>query len=461
MKLYNTTIRGVEEFRPIKENTAGIYTCGPTVYNYAHIGNLRTYIFEDILKRALLFNGYKVNHIMNITDVGHLVSDADSGEDKMEKGASREGKTVWEIARQYEEAFKDDFHALNCLDPDVWCRATEHIEEQIGLVKKLEENGVTYRIDDGIYFDTSKFPRYAEFARLDLDKMKAGARVEMAQGKRNPPDFALWKFSPKDKKRQMEWESPWGTGFPGWHIECSAMSMKYLGETFDIHCGGIDHIPVHHTNEIAQAEAATGKKCVNYWLHGEFLVMDQEKMAKSGAGFITLQTLKDKGFDPLDYRYFCFSAHYRMPLNFAWEGLEAARNTLKGLRERVWQYMEDSEPEQTEKSEKAIAAVKDNINDDLNIPKALATLWITLKDSSLSPAEKLAFVEKADAVLGLDLLKEKKEEILDTDIQQLIDERLNARKEKNFSRADDIRDTLAAKGILLEDGPDGTRWKRK
>ena len=274
--VYNTLQRDKMEFTPLdpQRQKVGMYTCGPTVYNYAHIGNLRTYVFEDILKRTLLYNGFAVQHVMNITDVGHLTDDADQGDDKMEKGAWREGKTVWQIAEKYTRAFQQDIADLNILGPDIWCKATDHIEQQIALVQQLEARGMTYRIDDGIYYDTTKFPAYADFAQLDIDHIRAGARIEMVSGKKNPSDFALWKFSPKTgAKRQMEWESPWGIGFPGWHIECSAMSMHYLGEQFDIHCGGIDHIPVHHTNEIAQVEAVTGQRWVYYWLHGEFLVV--------------------------------------------------------------------------------------------------------------------------------------------------------------------------------------------
>src|SRR3989344_952205 len=272
LKFYNTLTRAKEEFKPQNPPAVGLYTCGPTVYNYAHIGNLRTYIFEDILKRALVANGFEVNHVMNITDVGHLTSDADVGEDKMEKGAKREGKTVWDIAEFYTKAFKEDMRRLNLVEPDIWCKATDHIAEQIELIQRLEKRGFTYLIDDGVYFDTTKDPHYGKLARLDIAGLRAGARIEMVKDKRNPTDFALWKLSPDNEQRQMEWESPWGKGFPGWHIECSAMAMKYLGETFDIHCGGIDLIPVHHTNEIAQAENATGKKFVHTWLHGEFLL---------------------------------------------------------------------------------------------------------------------------------------------------------------------------------------------
>ena len=460
MYLYNTASRQIEEFKPMSPDKVGMYTCGPTVYNYAHIGNLRTYIFEDILKRTLLVKGYNVRHVMNITDVGHLTSDADTGDDKMEKGAAREGKTVWEIAEFYTDAFFYDYKKLNCLQPEIWCKATEHIEDQINLVKRLEEKGVTYKIDDGIYFDISKFPRYADFARLNLDKLRGGARVEVAEGKRNSVDFALWKFSPSDKKRQMEWDSPWGTGFPGWHIECSAMSMKYLGETFDIHCGGIDHINVHHTNEIAQAEAATGKTFVKHWVHGEFLVLDKGKMAKSGDKFLILQTLCDKGYHPLDYRYFCFSAHYRMPLTFSWEGLDSSKNALSGLRNRIREWKKETAPEFSKKAGSALKEFNSHAFNDLNMPNALAVLWTTVRNTSLKPGEKLAFLEKADEILGLSLM-DTEQDILDKEIDDLIKERQHSRKEKNFQRADEIRSLLLDKGIVLEDTAEGVRWKRK
>lgn len=335
INFYNTPARKKQLFNPIESGEVGIYTCGPTVYNYAHIGNLRTYIFEDILIRALLFAGYKVNRVMNITDVGHLISDGDHGEDKMEKGAKREGKSVWDIAEHYTQAFIKDIEMLNILPPDIYCKATDHIEEQIKLVQVLLDKNFAYKIQDGIYFDISKFPSYGEFAGLDLDGLKEGIRVEKVEGKRHPSDFALWKFSQVPGQRLMEWDSPWGTGFPGWHIECSAMGMKYLGETFDIHCGGIDHVPVHHTNEVAQMEAATGKKAVNYWLHGEFLQMAQDKMSKSSGNFITLKTLIDRGFDPMDYRFFLLMAHYRSKLSFSWSALEGAKTARIRLNDRL------------------------------------------------------------------------------------------------------------------------------
>lgn len=299
--LYNTLTKKKEEFIPIKKKKVGLYTCGPTVYNYAHIGNLRTYVFEDILRRTLEFNGYQVNHIENITDVGHLTDDADQGEDKMEKAAQKEKKNAWELSKFYTKAFRRDIKLLNIQEPHTWCKATDHIDEQIATIKKIINNGYTYQTTDGIYFDTSKMPTYGDFARLDIKNLQAGARIDIGE-KKNPTDFALWKFSGKEK-RQMEWDSPWGVGFPGWHIECSTMSTKYLGAPFDIHCGGIDHIPVHHTNEIAQTWAADKKKMANYWLHGEFLVIDENRMGKSQGNFITLQTLIDKRYNPLAYRY--------------------------------------------------------------------------------------------------------------------------------------------------------------
>jgi cysteinyl-tRNA synthetase len=320
-----------------------LYTCGPTVYNFAHIGNLRTYIFEDILRRTLEFNGYKVKQVMNITDVGHLTSDADTGEDKIEIGTKREGKSAWEIAKKYTDAFLCDLESLNIKKPHTLCKATDHISEMIELIKKIEQKGLVYQIGDGIYFDTSKLDDYGKLANLSVNGLKAGARVDIVEGKRNKTDFALWKFSPKNAKRQMEWDSPWGRGFPGWHIECSAMSIKYLGEHFDIHCGGVDHIPIHHTNEIAQSEAATGKKpWVNYWLHGEFLILENSRMGKSAGNFITLATLKEKGYDPIVYRYLCLGAHYRKPLTFSFDSLEHAKNSYERLKEIVIKIKEES-----------------------------------------------------------------------------------------------------------------------
>ncbi len=464
MKLFNTLTRQKEEFAPIDEKEVGLYTCGPTVYNYAHIGNLRTYIFEDVLKKSLIYNGFKVKHVMNVTDVGHLVSDEDTGEDKMELGAKRENKTAFEIADFYWQEFKKDLARLEIMEPDIWCKATEHIKEQIELVQKLEDKGYTYIIEDGVYFDTSKVKDYGKLAKLDIEGLKAGARIDMIEGKRNITDFALWKFSPKDQKRQMEWNSPWGMGFPGWHIECSAMSMKYLGEQFDIHCGGIDHVPIHHTNEIAQTEAVTNKKWVNYWIHGEFLVMSKnKKMSKSGDGFITLQTLIDKGYDPLAYRYFCFNAHYKKQLVFSWEGIEGANNALKKLKNKVLEFKEyaihnGKGSESTEYLEK----FNQTILDDINVPNAIAVMWDLINDSKVFANDKYLTLLKMDEILsfGFSTLEEETEE-LDSKIIDLIEQRQKARSDKNWALADEIRDELKVIGIILEDTPQGVKWSRK
>jgi cysteinyl-tRNA synthetase len=470
IKLLNTMGRKKEVFKPINKEEVRMYCCGPTVYNYAHIGNLRTYIFEDVLRRVLEFNGFKVRHVMNITDVGHLTSDADTGEDKMEVGAKRERKTVWEIAEFYTKAFFEDTQRLNILRPTIVCKATDHIKEMIELIQKLEKKGYTYIIeDDGVYYDTSKFKDYGKLTGMNFEELqenlKAGARVEFNPKKRNITDFALWKFSPKDKKRQMEWDSPWGIGFPGWHIECSAMSMKYLGESFDIHCGGIDHIPIHHTNEIAQSEGATGKKFVNYWLHGAFLVMGKkEKMAKSAGNILTLQTLIDKGFDPLDYRYLCLTAHYRSELEFSWESLKAARKSLLKLREKIEEFREKAKKEKNESDPKIVKkyqeAFLEAINDDLNMPKALSIVWDLIKTKEkISAKDRLRLLFEFDKVLGLNLEKEKKEEIPE-EIEKLVEEREEARKKGDFKKADEIREKIKSMGYLVEDTKNGPKIKK-
>jgi cysteinyl-tRNA synthetase len=461
VQLYNTLHRKKEEFNPLTPGVVRLYTCGPTVYNYAHIGNLRTYVFEDILKRVLLYNELEVEHVMNITDVGHLTDDADSGEEKMEVASKREGKSAWELAEFYTEAFQNDIERLNILDPNIWCKATDHIQEQIDLVKALEDKGFTYIIpEDGVYFDSSKFKDYGKMALLDIEGLKAGARVKMTEGKRNPTDFSLWKFSPKDKQRQMEWDSPWGKGFPGWHIECSAMSMKYLGDEFDIHCGGIDHISVHHTNEIAQVEAVTEKPWVQVWMHGEFLVLDKAKMAKSGENFITLQTVIDKGYDPLDYRYFILGAHYRSKLNFSWEAMDTARNGWNSLKETVIELKRNDNSNETENTykEEFLAA----INDDLNTPQAMSIVWGVARDKELGSKEKLELMKDFDHVLGLgiaDVLAAQSEPLED-ELQDLLDQRKEARDNKDFEKSDELRDLLKEKGVIVEDRPNGQVWKR-
>ncbi|MBI4918463.1 cysteine--tRNA ligase [archaeon] len=460
LKLYNTLTRKTQVFKPLQDNTVRLYTCGPTVYNYAHIGNLRTYIFEDILVRTLLYNNFKLKRVMNITDVGHLTADSDNGEEKMELGAKREGKTVWEVADFYTKTFMDDLKKLNILPPDIVCKATDNIKEQIELIHQLEKKGFTYEIPgDGIYYNTIKFKKYGNLAKLDIEGLKAGARVELVEGKKNPTDFALWKFSPKDQKRQMEWPSPWGVGFPGWHIECSAMATKYLGDHFDIHCGGIDHIPVHHTNEIAQIEAVTKKKWVNFWMHGEFLVLEKEKMAKSGDNFITLSVVESKNFDPLDYRYFCLSAHYKSKLNFSWEALEGARNAFKNLKNRIIDFRTDKKIKESGKKEKYQKKFLKCINEDLNMPLALAVMWEMLGDNKLGSNEKLDLLFYFDKVLGLNLEKVKEENVSD-EIKNLVEQREQARKNKDWKRSDQIRDELKSKGIILEDTPEGVRWKK-
>ena len=473
LRLYNTLTRTKEAFTPIGE-VVGLYTCGPTVYNYVHIGNLRTYLFEDLLKRTLLAHGYHVEHVMNITDVGHLVSDDDEGEDKMEKGSRREGKSVWDIAEEYTQAFLADIHALNVLEPDVWCKATDHISEQIVQVKTLIEKGYTYETADGIYFDTSKLDDYGKLARLDRVELKAGVRVELGE-KRNPTDFALWKFSPREEQRQMEWifsgpragalltdelrgslsdEEERTRGFPGWHIECSAMSMSYLGDHFDIHCGGIDHINVHHTNEIAQAEAASGKQpWVNVWMHGEFLNINAEKMAKSGENFITLATLEDRGYSPLDYRYFTFTAHYRQALNLTWEALDGARQSRRGLETKLLDLMR-KKPSGSDDTAAYEARFMDAIGDDLNMPQALAVAWELVRDETLSGAARIERILAFDTVLGLSLDRIGEDEI-PAEITKLAEDRQRARAAKDFAKADELREEIAEKGWVVEDTKDG------
>jgi len=471
--LYNTLSRSKEEFSPIGK-VVGLYTCGPTVYNYAHLGNLRTYVFEDILKRVLRYNDLEVEHVMNITDVGHLTGDGDDGEDKLEVGAKREGKTAWEIAEFYTEAFKRDIASLNISEPDTWCKATDHIAEQIDLIKQLEAKGFTYQTSDGIYYDTLKFKDYNKLSHLNLDELKEGARVEKNEEKKNPTDFALWKFSyPKGRsfdsaqddfasRRKMEWESPWGVGFPGWHVECSAMSLKYLHDNLDIHCGGIDHINVHHTNEIAQSEAATGQKFFNYWLHGEFLnIAGGKKMAKSADNFLTLENaLIKKGINPLVYRFACLQVHYRKPMEYGEEILINAENGLKHLYNQV---REIAVPKFSARGgpasgwkEKFLEAV----NDDLNMPQALAVVQEVLK-SDLSSEEKLATVVDFDRVLGLNLEASTTEQEVPEEIKNLLDARETARAGKDWTQADTIRAEIESAGWLLEDGPQGARVIKK
>jgi len=408
-------------------------------------------VFEDVLRRTLRFNGYEVRHVMNITDVGHLESDADEGEDKMEKGARREGLDVWELARKYEVAWLHDMARLNIERPEVICRATEHIPEMIELVQKLLERGYAYVTEDAVYYDTSKFPDYAKLARLDLRGLQAGAggRVTVQGSKRHPNDFALWFMN--RPRHIMQWDSPWGRGYPGWHIECSAMSMKYLGPTFDIHCGGVDHIPVHHTNEIAQSEGATGQPFVRYWLHGEWLLIGTEKMSKSAENFITLQTLVDRGYDPLAYRYLCLQAHYRSELRFTWEALDAAQ---QGLR-RLYGISPERESLTDSKAyEDVRAEVLNALNTDLNVPQALGLL---------NRYDSYRLWLEFDQVLGLDIAERSRvrEDALPPEVQQLIAQRNEARKARNWTESDRIREELIKMGYEVGDGPQGTTVRRR
>jgi len=458
LKLFNTLTRQEEDFRPLHGKKVGMYTCGPTVYNYAHIGNLRSYVFADILKRVLDYNGFKVKQVMNITDVGHLASDADSGEDKLEKGARREGKTVWDVARFYETAFKEDVKKLNIIEPRIWARATEHVKEQIKMIKKIEKNGFTYDTPQALYFDTSKIEDYTALSRQKLEDKKIAVRdeVEVDPDKKHPADFVLWfKRVGKYSDHAMHWPSPWGDGFPGWHIECSAMSIKYLGDKFDIHTGGIDHIPVHHTNERAQNLAATGREVVQYWIHNEFLVIGAgEKMAKSGGNFLTLKFLTDKGFDPLAYRYFCLGTSYRKPLGFSWEAMESARAGFERIKSQVAE-LKGKGKISKEFKDKFLAA----INDDLNTPQGLAVLQEVLK-SDLSSADKLATIIDFDRVLGLGLDNIKEVEI-SAAVKKLAEERIFARQNKDWARSDELRAQIEAAGFAVEDEKSGYKIKKK
>ena len=458
--LFNTLSKKKEEFRPIDDNRVGLYTCGPTVYNYSNLGNLRCFLFEDFLKRTLTYNGYKVFHVQNITDVGHLSGDMDMGEDKVEKGAALEGLSAWDLVDKYLKSFKQDILYLNILKPDVWERVSDNIPEQIELIKTIENKGYAYQISDGIYFDTSKLKDYNKLSHLPLESLLEGARVEKNDEKRTATDFALWKFSPKDKKRQMEWDSPWGVGFPGWHIECSAISLKHLKDNLDIHCGGIDHINVHHSNEIAQSEVATGKKFFNYWLHGAFLnILGGKKMAKSGNNFLTLKNaLIDKGLNPLAYRLAALQVHYRKPMEYSELALEQSQLALNSFY-RQFSRLENSlsKPCLSLKNEFIKA-----INDDLNMPQALAIANSVFK-ADLSEAEKRATLLDFDQVLGLGLaelnteedLGEVKIEELSLEIRELIKKRNLARKEKDFSLADSLRKEIDMAGFRIEDDKDG------
>lgn len=472
IRLFNTMSRKIEEFKPLVPGKMGFYSCGPTVYHYAHIGNLRTMIHNDILKRMFLANGYKVHHVMNITDVGHLSSDdADSGDDKMEKGAARDKKSVWEIAKFYTDEFLRDYDDLNIIRPTDMPRATDYIAEQIDLVKKLEELGYTYEIaGDGIYYDTSKFAAYGQLTGGSLTGNRAGARVEYNSDKRNPTDFALWKFSPKNEKRQMEWNSPWGIGFPGWHAECSAMSMKLLGNHFDIHTGGEDLSRIHHTNEIAQSEPITGAPWVNYWVHFSFLIdKSGEKMSKSKGEFLGLDSVRKRGYDPMVYRYLILLGHYQTQLAFSWEAMDSAANGYKNLVRRLADVLANTVP--GEFSESDFATWKDKIlapvSDNMKTAESLVQIQNLLRDDTISASTTIALFEFVDDLLGLQFIdRAKKINNLESmtvpdDIQKLADARAAAKASKDWGRADEIRAQIENAGWSIMDTPNGVKIIKK
>lgn len=456
MKLFNTLTQEKQEFTPIQE-TVRMYSCGPTVYHYAHLGNLRSYVFMDILRRTLEYIGHEVNLVVNITDVGHLTDDADQGEDKMEKGAKRTGKSVWDVAEYYTNAFMDDIHSLNIKQPSKWTKATDYIQEQIDLVKKIEANGFTYTTSDGVYFDTSKLKNYGELIPgFNPDALEGGKRIDLGE-KKNKTDFALWKLSKEDESRQMEWDSPWGKGFPGWHVECTAMGCKELGEQFDIHTGGMDHITVHHTNEIAQARGAFGHNHAKFWMHNEFLLDKTGKMSKSKGDFLRLKTIVDKGYHPLDYRYFCLTTHYRKPLTFSFEALDAAKNAREKLTNAVIDLKENTQLTTNTMSEERIdlqSRFALALNDDLNTAQALAVVHETLK-SKLSDEDKLSLLLDWNQVLGLNLHKAARDSV-PQEVQELVDKREVARKNKNWELADSIRDELKDLGWEVSDTDSGS-----
>lgn len=464
MKLYNTLTRNVDEIEPISAPQVSVYTCGPTVYDYAHIGHWFNYVRMDTLIRALKVSGLQPKWVMNITDVGHLVSDADEGEDKLEKGARREGKTAWEVAEMYTADFLECMKLLNISEPDYIVKATDHIAEQIELIQVLEAKGYTYVISDGVYYDTSRFEGYAAFARLDLDDQQGSGRVAVNPEKRNPQDFALWKFSPKDSKRDMEWDSPWGKGFPGWHIECSAMSMKYLGDTLDIHTGGIDHIPVHHTNEIAQSEAATGKRFANYWMHSNHVMVDGEKISKSLGNGIRLQEILEKGISPEAVRLHILESHYRSQSKFSLESIEAANNRLKTLQAMAdlkWQPLEGAAEFDFKKP---VEVIKEYLQKDLDTPSVLtylSSLEAQIAGNNLVGTANLedftVFLAFIDQALGLNLSTRAD---ITPEQKALISDRQSARQSKDWEKSDQLRDQLLAQNIGIRDTDHRQIWFR-
>ncbi len=449
---YNTLTKKKEIFKPINENEVKIYSCGPTVYKNATIGNMRTNLFQDTLRRVLKYNGYKIKHVMNITDVGHLVSDGDEGEDKMLKSAREEHKTPLEIAEHYTKLFFKDLERLNVETPEIVCKATEHIPEMLELVKKIMENGYAYETSTAIYFDVSKLDEYGILSGVNLREQKAGARVDVDPEKRNPYDFALWIKAPEN--HIMKWDSPWGPSYPGWHIECSAMSKKYLGEVFDIHTGGIDLIPTHHENEIAQSKGACGKIPAHYWMHGEYLLINGGKMSKSLGNVYLLDDIIERGYDPLTYRLFNFSCHYKGKLNFTWEGMDSSAISLTRLRDGYQKHLNGQENIENEIIDEFENRFHQAINDDLNMPLAMSVVWEVVKYPRKS--KQLAeLLDKFDTVLGLKI-SEKKEEEIPEEIIQLVKQREEARKERNWAESDKLRDLILEKGYIVKDTKNGS-----
>ena len=463
MRLYNTLNRKIEEFVPRDKDNVTMYTCGPTVYHFAHIGNLRTYIMEDILEKSLNYLGYNVNRVMNITDVGHLSSDGDTGEDKMLKGAKREKKTVLEIADMYTKAFMDDASKLNIKWPKTVSKATDNIDMYIKIIKKLLEDGYAYQAGGNVYFDTSRLEDYYKLTNHKIDEMVVGVRegVEEDVSKRNQADFVLWFTKSKFDNQELKWDSPWGVGYPGWHIECSGISMRYLGEYLDIHCGGIDNIFPHHTNEIAQSEAYLGHEWCRYWIHGEHLNDKAGKMSKSKGEFLTVSLLESKGYNPLAYRYLCLSSHYRNTLTFSFDVLDGASREYQKLKKRVLVLENDGNID-NEKFNYYDKIFRDAIENDLNTSSAITVLYEVLKDSELNDRTKRELIKKFDSVLSLDLLVEENTDIdedLKSYIEDMIEKRNNYKKEKNFIEADKIREELSNKGIMIKDTREGTLYE--
>ncbi len=453
IKLYNTLTRTKETFNPIKSGVVSIYSCGPTVYARQHIGNMRSVIFSDILKRALRYNQYKINDVINITDVGHLATDEGDGEDKLAKAAEKEGKNPYEIAKHYEDLYVKDMKELNVIMPKYLPRATEHINEQIDFIKELEEAGLTYKTSDGVYFDTLKFKDYGKLSGQNLDDKKAGARVEIKTEKKNTSDFALWKFLVDEHKNHaMKWDSPWGVGFPGWHIECSAMSLKYLGNEFDIHVGGVDHIPIHHENEIAQNTGSGLIKKINFWIHHEHLLLDNGKMSKSLGNVITLDTLKEKGVSPIAFRYWLLTANYKTAINFTWDAVGGAKIALDKLYDHTIKFGKKT----GNISKKYKSKFTEYINDNLDTPKAIALMWKLIKDDTVSPANKYATILDFDKVFGLNIAKQKIEET-PSSVKKLLEAREEFRKKKEWDEADKIRKKINKLGYEIEDNDIGVQ----